>query len=347
MFRKPKRSAKKAGFRARKKTTDDNDDNDKEDDDQETSQELQEALKRAKNEHSGGGNKKAVYVGDDGGDNVMHHYDAKSTSTATISQKDLATATTQHHPKSMEQISKSASQKDPKRNKFLAGPIRAPTNIRTTCVFDYQPDICKDYKDTGFCGFGDTCIYLHDRGDTMSGWQLEKQWEEKQRSKKEEQEQQMEQFMNKVDGMENGNGSASATSTATATGEGAAAVTASDDGLPFACFLCRKAFEDPIVTTCGHYFCQGCLQDHYQQNNNDDNDDVAPNGDGDGDDDNAATGSSNDQRCPICRRDTHGVMNQPTKLITKKRKLLGRKATWQEFMDSRGRGGGDDDNDDE
>lgn len=34
------------------------------------------------------------------------------------------------------------------------GPIRAPSNIRSTVRWDYQPDICKDYKETGFCGFG-------------------------------------------------------------------------------------------------------------------------------------------------------------------------------------------------
>lgn len=34
------------------------------------------------------------------------------------------------------------------------GPMRAPTNIRSTVRWDYQPDICKDYKETGFCGFG-------------------------------------------------------------------------------------------------------------------------------------------------------------------------------------------------
>lgn len=37
------------------------------------------------------------------------------------------------------------------------GPIRAPTFLRATCRFDYQPDICKDYKETGFCGYGDNC----------------------------------------------------------------------------------------------------------------------------------------------------------------------------------------------
>ena len=34
------------------------------------------------------------------------------------------------------------------------GPIRAPSNIRSTVRWDYAPDICKDFKETGFCGFG-------------------------------------------------------------------------------------------------------------------------------------------------------------------------------------------------
>ncbi len=34
------------------------------------------------------------------------------------------------------------------------GPLQAPQFLRTTVRWDYQPDICKDYKETGFCGFG-------------------------------------------------------------------------------------------------------------------------------------------------------------------------------------------------
>ena len=33
------------------------------------------------------------------------------------------------------------------------GPIKASTNIRTITVTDFTPDVCKDYKQTGFCGF--------------------------------------------------------------------------------------------------------------------------------------------------------------------------------------------------
>ncbi|XP_063908252.1 E3 ubiquitin-protein ligase RNF113A-like [Zophobas morio] len=58
------------------------------------------------------------------------------------------------------------------------GPIRAPANLRATVRWDYQPDICKDYKETGFCGFGDSCIFLHDRSDYKHGWQLEREWAE-------------------------------------------------------------------------------------------------------------------------------------------------------------------------
>ena len=29
------------------------------------------------------------------------------------------------------------------------GPIRAPAHLRVSVRWDYQPDICKDYKETG------------------------------------------------------------------------------------------------------------------------------------------------------------------------------------------------------
>ena len=61
------------------------------------------------------------------------------------------------------------------RNK---GPIRAPAHLRVTVRWDYQPDICKDYKETGYCGFGDSCKFLHDRSDYKHGWQLEREWNE-------------------------------------------------------------------------------------------------------------------------------------------------------------------------
>ena len=49
------------------------------------------------------------------------------------------------------------------------GPLRASAHIRMSVRFDYQPDICKDYKETGYCGYGDSCKFMHDRGDYKSG----------------------------------------------------------------------------------------------------------------------------------------------------------------------------------
>lgn len=37
---------------------------------------------------------------------------------------------------------------------YRKGPLQAPQFLRSTVRWDYQPDICKDYKETGFCGFG-------------------------------------------------------------------------------------------------------------------------------------------------------------------------------------------------
>ena len=38
-------------------------------------------------------------------------------------------------------------------------------------------NVLQDYKETGFCGFGDSCKFMHDRSDYKSGWQLEREWQ--------------------------------------------------------------------------------------------------------------------------------------------------------------------------
>ena len=54
--------------------------------------------------------------------------------------------------------------KDKQRmNKFIKSSIR----------IDYKSGICKDFRDTGYCGFGDGCQFLHDRSDLYSGWEIE------------------------------------------------------------------------------------------------------------------------------------------------------------------------------
>ena len=83
-----------------------------------------------------------------------------------------------------------------------------------------------------------------------------------------------------------------------------------DDGIPFACHLCRGPFKDPIVTPCGHYLNEGCMLQLIRD----------------------ANGNAS---CPVCGKDTHGVLNRPAKLIAKKRRLVGRDGTWEEYMEKK------------
>ncbi|XP_034947526.1 E3 ubiquitin-protein ligase RNF113A [Chelonus insularis] len=112
------------------------------------------------------------------------------------------------------------------------GPIRAPTNLRATVRWDYQPDICKDYKETGFCGFGDSCKFLHDRSDYKLGWQLERDAGAADSGDEDDKKYEID---------------------------------SDEDNLPFKCFICRGSFVDPIVTKCKHYFCEKCALNHFKK----------------------------------------------------------------------------------
>ncbi|WVN84896.1 pre-mRNA-splicing factor CWC24 [Cryptococcus depauperatus CBS 7841] len=110
--------------------------------------------------------------------------------------------------------------------KLKTGPIKATSHVRTITLMDYQPDVCKDYKETGFCGYGDSCKFLHDRGDYLAGWQLDKLAPEEQGQVQEVDE---------------------------------------EEDVPFACLICRKPFTQPVITKCGHYFCMLCAAKRFQK----------------------------------------------------------------------------------
>ena len=42
-------------------------------------------------------------------------------------------------------------QKNPDRALKQVGPVKSSSNVRTITVTDFAPDVCKDYKQTGFC----------------------------------------------------------------------------------------------------------------------------------------------------------------------------------------------------
>ncbi|KAG5676764.1 hypothetical protein PVAND_006573 [Polypedilum vanderplanki] len=143
------------------------------------------------------------------------------------------------------------------------GPMRAPTNIRSTVRWDYQPDICKDYKETGFCGFGDSCKFLHDRSDFKYGWQLELEERAKQNQKSYECDSDDDDKKYEIH--------------------------SDEEDLPFKCLICRKSFENPVVTKCQHYFCEKCALERYRKST----------------------------RCFVCSAQTNGVFNPAKKLIEK------------------------------
>jgi len=104
--------------------------------------------------------------------------------------------------------------------------------IKSTIRVDYQPDICKDYKETGFCGFGDSCKFLHDRSDYKHGWQLEQEWAKGQYKEDED-----DKYLIRDD-EEDGN----------------------KDEQDNICPICKQQFQDPIVTKCKHNFCGSCAE---------------------------------------------------------------------------------------
>lgn len=139
--------------------------------------------------------------------------------------------------------------KNPNGPSKAVGPQKAPTNIRTVTTMDFKPDICKDYAKTGHCGFGDTCIFLHDRADWKQGWQLDKEWELNTKGKK-------------MAGTTVASANRNATKEEAENEEEAKLL----ENIPFACPICEKPYKKPaIVTKCGHYFCEKCALDRYRK----------------------------------------------------------------------------------
>ena len=173
-------------------------------------------------------------------------------------------------------------QKNPDAPTRSKGPMKAPTNIRTITVMDFKPDICKDYAKTGFCGYGDACIYLHDRTEVKQGWQLDREWETVTKGKKNL----------------GGTVVASANRDKKEEVEEDEAEIAMLEKIPFACIICQESYREPIVTRCGHYFCEPCALKRYRK----------------------------DPACAACGTSTNGVFNSSKKL----KKLLEKKKEREE-----------------
>jgi len=177
-------------------------------------------------------------------------------------------------------------QKNPDKLGKSVGPVKAPTNMRMITLVDFAPDVCKDYKQTGFCGFGDSCKFLHAREDYKQGWQLDKEWEKAGKSK------------------------APPKSTVVGSANRGSTENAADDSdndeeakelekIPFACIICKEPYKSPVVTKCGHYFCEACALKRHK--------------------------SKGGKQCANCGADTGGTFNVAKnlrKLLDKKRERI-------------------------
>lgn len=144
----------------------------------------------------------------------------------------------------------------------VLGPSKSSANVRVSTRFDYQQDICKDYKETGYCGFGDSCIFLHDRSDYKTGWQLEKEWNEEQKKKEKALQEKLLRKLEKVS-TRRADGESSSTFQDNDGDDDSDDSTAKVDAVPFACLQCKVKWEEcktsPCVTLCKHYFCESCF----------------------------------------------------------------------------------------
>lgn len=119
---------------------------------------------------------------------------------------------------------------------------------------------------------------MHSREDYKQGWQLDREWESVTKGKK----------------------NLGGTVMASANRDKQAADGDDDDddetmleSIPFACIICREAYKEPIVTRCGHYFCEACALKRFKR----------------------------DPTCAACGSGTNGVFNTAKRL----KKLLERK----------------------
>lgn len=106
-----------------------------------------------------------------------------------------------------------------------------PKNVKVSILTDFHPDVCKDFKQTGYCGYGDSCKFLHSRDDFKTGWKMNQDW--------------------KIDEAKDLKPSESKL-----------------EGIPFKCVICKDNYKSPIVTNCGHYFCSSCFTQRVRKDSN-------------------------------------------------------------------------------
>lgn len=144
-------------------------------------------------------------------------------SNDTTNDDESRDETENDNQKRLERLRQEATKED-RLNSEAKGSgkkISQAANLRNTLLMDFQPDVCKDFKQTGYCGYGDSCKFLHSRDDFKAGWKLNQDWKVDELEKNEE---------NVID-------------------------------IPFKCAICKNDYKTPVRTNCDHYFCRKCFVD--------------------------------------------------------------------------------------
>ena len=123
---------------------------------------------------------------------------------------------------------------------------------------------------------------MHDRGDYKSGWQLEKEWDAEQLRKKRKVELSLAGF-----GDEEHTAAAPTEAGDEEEEDENKYAVPEEEEIPFACFICREPYKEPVVTLCKHYFCNAC----------------------------ALANNKKSKKCAACGKQTFGVFNKAEKIL--------------------------------
>lgn len=219
-------------------------------------------------------------------DNQQNTLGTSSAQISTIYKNTIEKASNDIRPTSESEIKENLqklkiAESRKKHKKGIFGPVKQLKSIQHSNGIDYNPSRCKDFHDTGYCVFGNSCIFIHDRTDYKSGYELDRDWDMLQRGKQEKKRKKL------ISGG----------------GDGDSSVSSSDDEedledyedelvykeIDPQCLLCGEDYKWPTLLTCGHIFCDKCAMAHY----------------------------TNDKTCFKCGKNTNGIFNDGTKLLKK------------------------------